>query len=72
MCKGCISDKRISEMTGSVECDFCGKELYPETERYEQDECFEFDGYIFCENCIMPYMRKNYRKELKACVERVL
>ena len=48
-----------------IECDICGRELYPETEQYEQDECYEVDGYLICERCIMPYMRQKYRKELK-------
>lgn len=52
-------------MSGNVECDICGRELQAETDQYEQDECYEVDGYIICDRCLVPYMRRNYRKELK-------
>lgn len=54
-------------MSGNVECDICGRELQAETDRYEQDECYEVDGYIICDRCLVPYMRRNYRKELISC-----
>lgn len=54
-------------MSGNVECDICGRELQAETDLYEQDECYEVDGYIICDRCLLPYMKKYYRKELISC-----
>lgn len=45
-------------------CDECGGRIYKETERYEQDECYEIDGYRLCEHCVMPYLRKEHRVRL--------
>lgn len=49
-----------------IHCDICKRRIHMETERYEQDECYEIDGYSICEYCIIDYLRKNYRKELIA------
>ena len=41
-------------------CDECGGKIHKETEEYEQDDCYEIDGYRFCEKCVMKYIRKNH------------
>lgn len=46
-------------------CDECKRKIYKETERYEQDECYEIDGYRMCADCVMPYLRKHHRVKLE-------
>lgn len=49
-----------------INCEVCGKEIYKETDRYEQDECYEIDGYRMCVDCVMPYLRKFHKVRLTA------
>ena len=46
-------------------CDECGGRIHKETEEYEQDDCYEIDGYRLCGNCVMKYIRKNHYVKLK-------
>ena len=48
-----------------IHCDVCVQKICVETERYEQDECYEIDGYRMCADCIMPYLRKHHRVKLE-------
>lgn len=38
-----------------VHCDRCGQEIQCETEEYEADACYDIDGKIICEDCILEY-----------------
>lgn len=48
-----------------IRCDECRGRIYKETEQYEQDDCYEIDGYRLCGNCVMKYIRKNHYVKLK-------
>ena len=45
-------------------CDECGGKIHKETEEYEQDDCYEIDGYRLCGNCVMPYLRREHKVRL--------
>ena len=45
-------------------CDECGGKIYKETDKYEQDDCYEIDGYRLCGNCVMPYLRREHKVRL--------
>lgn len=45
-------------------CDECGGKIHKETEEYEQDDCYEIDGYRLCGNCVMPYLRREHKVKL--------
>ena len=45
-------------------CDECGGRIHKETEEYEQDDCYEIDGYRLCGNCVMPYLRREHKVKL--------
>lgn len=49
-----------------ISCEVCGKEIYKETDLYEQDECYELDGYRMCAECVMPYLKKHHAVKLTA------
>lgn len=45
-------------------CDECGGKIYKETDKYEQDDCYEIDGYRLCADCVMRYLRREHRVRL--------
>lgn len=45
-------------------CDECGGKIHKETEEYEQDDCYEIDGYRLCADCVMRYLRREHRVRL--------
>ena len=40
-------------------CDECGGKIYKETDKYEQDDCYEIDGYRLCSDCVIRYLREH-------------
>lgn len=48
-----------------IRCEECGGRIHKETAEYEQDDCYEIDGYKLCEKCVMKYIRKNHYVKLK-------
>lgn len=45
-------------------CDECGGKIYKETDKYEQDDCYEIDGYRLCADCVMRYLRREHKVKL--------
>ena len=45
-------------------CDECGGKIYKETDKYEQDDCYEIDGYRLCADCVMLYLRREHKVKL--------
>jgi hypothetical protein len=45
-------------------CDGCGGKIHKETDEYEQDDCYEIDGYRLCADCVMRYLRREHRVRL--------
>lgn len=45
-------------------CDECGGKIYKETDKYEQDDCYEIDGYRLCADCVMRYLRREHKVRL--------
>lgn len=43
----------------SLKCSCCKEEIYYENEKYDQDPCFQIDGNILCEDCVMEYVEKH-------------
>ncbi|MCD8241669.1 MAG: hypothetical protein LUD73_04585 [Lachnospiraceae bacterium] len=43
-----------------VRCHACDRKIEADDGRHEQDECYEIDGYYFCEDCAMKYLRKEH------------
>ena len=39
-------------------------EIYKETDKYEQDDCYEIDGYRLCADCVMRYLRREHKVKL--------
>lgn len=48
-------------------CVCCGCELKYENDRHYQDDAFEINGEIVCEDCITDYVRENCYKTLTLC-----
>lgn len=46
-------------------CDICGEKIAYESSKSYQDDCYEIDGDIICEDCIEKYVRKNFYKKLE-------
>ena len=47
------------------QCVVCGRYLNPENEFVEQDDCYEINEEIVCDDCILDYVRNNCYKKLK-------
>jgi recombinational DNA repair protein (RecF pathway) len=47
------------------QCCVCGTFLQPESKYLDQDDAYEIEGNILCENCWMDWVRKNCYKKLK-------
>lgn len=75
---GCFSESgRVTDQTEAggnemcvnelpyILCDECGGKIYKETDKYEQDDCYEIDGYRICGACVMKHIRKNHYVKLK-------
>ena len=45
-------------------CDECGGKIYKETDKYEQDDCYEIDGYRLCADWVMRYLRREHKVRL--------
>ncbi len=48
-----------------VTCDKCGEHIHFETPGYYQDECYEVDGYNYCEDCIADVVKEKFMKVLR-------
>jgi hypothetical protein len=46
------------------QCCICGRFLQPETEFLDQDEAYNIDGNILCEDHVDKFVRDNYRIKL--------
>ena len=56
------------EETGQryAECWYCGKPIYIADQSHCGDMCYEVEGALICEDCLVDYMNDNYRKEAGA------
>lgn len=45
-------------------CFTCARPMYPEDPTHNQDEAYEIDGHILCDDCVDKYVRDNCKKEL--------
>lgn len=43
----------------------CGRFLNGESESLDQDDAYEVEGHILCEDCVDKYVRDNCYKKLK-------
>lgn len=46
-------------------CDSCHRKLYYADGLYEQDECYEFEEQIYCEECFFKLVRSEFYKKLE-------
>lgn len=46
-------------------CDCCGQAIYYGNYEYEQDDCYQVEDTIICENCIKDYTKKNFFLKLE-------
>nr|WP_308743242.1 hypothetical protein [uncultured Anaerocolumna sp.] len=46
-------------------CFVCCKPIYYEDELHDQDDAFEIDGNIICDDCVLQYVREHNFKKLK-------
>lgn len=52
-------------MKGKIQCDLCGCDIHRESIQYDQDDCYEIEGVILCEDCVMKYVKENFFKKLE-------
>lgn len=45
-------------------CFMCAIPLYPEDALNDQDEAYEIDGHVLCENCVVKYVKDNFKLKL--------
>lgn len=47
------------------QCCVCGRHLQPETEFLDQDEAYEIDGHVLCDDHVDKFVRDNYKLKLQ-------
>lgn len=48
-----------------VICDCCGQPIYYGNYKYEQDNCYQIEDTIICENCIKDYIKNKFFLKLE-------
>lgn len=53
-----VVDSEWREPKPKCHCDICDNPLY------EDDRAYFFDGMIICDDCLVDYMKENYRQRI--------
>lgn len=59
-----FDQQRLQEANSSrdfIICDKCHGKIYREDDMYEGDVYYDFDGIVFCEDCMELYLKERKR-----------